>query len=74
MANLFNVNDRVVCQKRGGQSGNKPLTPAFAGTVKSVLPGGTSYVVAFDKPAVRQPDPSTYFVDSVALEEHMVAE
>jgi hypothetical protein len=47
MANMFNVSDNVVVQKKGGQSGTKSLTPAFQGEVLEVLSGGTEYRVRF---------------------------
>lgn len=45
MANLFNVDDQVICQKLGGQSGTKTVSPPFPGVVKEVLAGGTKYRV-----------------------------
>ena len=45
MANLFSVGDNVLCQKTGGQTGNKKLSPEFPGKVIEVLSGGTKYRV-----------------------------
>jgi hypothetical protein len=45
MANLHNVGDNVVCQKLGGQSGTKVISPPFNGKVLEVLAGGTEYRV-----------------------------
>jgi hypothetical protein len=45
MANLYNVGDNVVCQKKGGQTGTKAITPAFDGVVAEVLAGGEQYRV-----------------------------
>ena len=45
MANLFSVGDPVICQKTGGQSGNKKCSPAVPGKVLEVLSGGTEYRV-----------------------------
>lgn len=72
MANVFNVNDEVVCQKKGGQTGNKPLTPAFQGTVVEVLAGGTEYRVKM-KPSRLSGTSTMYFKDNIVAEEHMTA-
>ncbi len=45
MANLYNVGDSVKCQKTGGQTGTKAITPEFLGEVMEVKPGGMQYKV-----------------------------
>jgi len=72
MANLFNVNDNVICQKKGGQSGNKPITPAFQGVVKEVLSGGTQYKVAMEFVGLAH-TPYIHFKDGIVDEEFMTS-
>jgi len=36
----FLVNDNIIAQKLGGQSGTKPVSPPFSGKVTEVLGGG----------------------------------
>ena len=72
MANLFSVGDSVVCQKLGGQSGNKPLSPAFPGTVLEVKPGGNEYVVGMRR-TNRAHTPMVVFRNGVVEEQYMTA-
>ena len=67
MANLYNVGDSVVCQKKGGQTGTKPLTPSFEGKVVEVLPGGTEYRVSMTRPLER------HFPGNIVKEADMTA-
>lgn len=62
----FNVGDNVVCQKKGGQSGIKPITPAFSGVVREVL-GGGKYRVDL-KPAFTA-SPNGYFGEAGIVDE-----
>jgi hypothetical protein len=62
----FNVGDSVVCQKMGGNSGTKPITPAFPGVVKEVL-GGGKYRVAMR--VVVQASPAAYFGEAGIVDE-----
>lgn len=67
MANLFNVGNAVICQKKGGQTGSKTTSPEFRGVVREVLSGGTEYRVK-----MQYGDAALFhFKDGVVKEEYM---
>ena len=70
MAFLYNVNDSVACQKTGGKTGTKPVTPRLTGKVAEVLTGGLKYRVDFDAPGY---DAGNHFVGFVVDESDMTA-
>lgn len=74
MANLYNVGDSVLCQKLGGQSGTKAISPEYSGVVKEVLPGGEKYVVLLKKgpaPQAIMQAPRAHFQGNVVKESEM---
>ena len=72
MANLFSVNDQVICQKKGGQTGTKATSPEFPGVVTEVLPGGTEYRVRMKGVGMAHVT-KRHFPGDVVKEEHMTA-
>lgn len=70
MANLFKVGDSVVCQKKGGRSGTKNVSPPFPGTVAEVLTGGTRYRVEM-KPVGVVHSYKTHFKGGIVDEQFM---
>ena len=73
MANLFSVGDQVVCQKLGGQTGSKPLSPAFPGRVAEVKPGGTEYLVVMKNVNRAHTPLAAHFKGSIVKEEFITA-
>lgn len=73
MANMFNVGDSVVCQKKGGQSGTKALTPAFPGQVLEVLPGGEKYRVKLGFPGGLTHTAYAHFKNGIVEEASMTS-
>ena len=67
MANLYNVGDNVNCQKFGGQTGTKAISPLFVGKVTEVLAGGMKYRVSMT------PRPSIHFPGNIVDEGDMTA-
>ncbi len=73
MANLYSVGQNVKCQKLGGQSGTKQLTPEMAGTVLEVLPGGMQYRVNLSFPGGLHHSPLAHFKGGIVDEGDMTA-
>jgi hypothetical protein len=66
----FNVGDNVICQKKGGQSGNKAVSPPFPGVVREVLGGGKYNV---DLKPIARTAPAAHFGSGVVSESEMTA-